>query len=104
VTSENERLSNKTEDLGDFNKDLFLKTFPMCVTEDGDVDFHRLGALLGKSVDNEKDGFGLRWRGRDESIRFANAASSGTLTPDRDKSIEFESTQNLIIEGLSREK
>jgi len=99
VTLENERLSNKTEDLGDFNKDLFLKTFPMCVTEDRDVDFHRLGALLGKSVDNEKDGFGLRWRGRDESVRFANAASSGTLTPDRDKSIEFESTQNLIIEG-----
>lgn len=99
MTPENERLSNKTDDLGEFNKDLFLKTFPMCVTEGGDVDFAQLKSLFGDSVDNEKEGFGLRWRGRDESIRFANAASSGTLTPDRGKSVEFESTQNLIIEG-----
>jgi adenine-specific DNA-methyltransferase len=71
----------------------------MCVTEDGGVDFVRLRTLLGDLVDNEKEGFGLRWRGRDASIRFANAASTGTLTPDRDKSVGFESTQNLIIEG-----
>lgn len=99
MTSENERLSNKTEDLGEFNKDLFLKTFPMCITEDGDVDFVQLRSLLGDSVNDDKEGFGLRWRGRDESIRFANAPSSGTLKPDRDRSVGFESTQNLIIEG-----
>jgi len=99
VASEHERLSNKTEDLGDFNKDLFLKTFPMCVTEDGDVDINRLMLLLGKSAETGKEGFGIRWPGRDDVIRFANAPSFGTLSPNRAQSSNFHDSKNLIIEG-----
>jgi len=99
VTSENERLSNKTDDLGKFNKDLFLKTFPMCVTENGDVDINQLLLLLGKSAETGKEGFGLIWPGRDDSVRFANSPSSGTLLPRQSASVNFELTNNVIIEG-----
>jgi adenine-specific DNA-methyltransferase len=99
MTAEYERLSNKTEDLGEFNKQLFLSTFRGCVTEDGQVDFERLKLMLGESVETVKEGFGMRWPGRDNTIRFANAPSSGTLSPDRDRSANFDSTKNLIVEG-----
>lgn len=99
MTSENERLSNKTEDLGEFNKDLFLKTFPMCETEAGQIDFDRLKLLLGESVDSGREGFGMRWPGRDDTIRIANAPSSGTLSPNRTKSTNFDLSKNLVIEG-----
>jgi adenine-specific DNA-methyltransferase len=99
VTTDNERLSNKTHDLGEFNKRLFLRTFPECINEDGRVDFDRLKLMLGESVETAKEGFGMRWPGRDNTIRFANAPSAGTLAPDRDRSSSFDSTKNLIVEG-----
>lgn len=99
MTPENERLSNKTDDLGEFNKDLFLKTFPMCETEAGTVDFDRLKLLLGDSVKSGKEGFGMRWPGRDDTIRFANAPSCGTLSPNRANSTNFDISKNIIIEG-----
>lgn len=99
MTSESERLSNKTEDLGEFNKDVFLKTFPMCVTDGNKIDFDRLKLVLGQSVDSEKEGFGLRWPGRHDAIRFANAPSLGTLSPDRQASSDFDASKNLIIES-----
>jgi len=99
MSSEHERLSNKTEDLGEFNNELFLKTFPMCVTEDSKIDFNRLKLILGQSVESGKEGFGLRWPGRDDAIRFANAPSFGTLSPDRKASADFDLSKNLIIEG-----
>jgi adenine-specific DNA-methyltransferase len=103
MTAENERLSNKTEDLGEFNKQLFLSTFRGCVTEDGQVDFERLKLMLGESVETAKEGFGLKWKGKDDSVRFANAPSEGTLSPCREESKDFDNTQNLIVEGENLE-
>ena len=99
MTSENERLSNKTEDLGEFNKDLFLKTFPMCETEAGKVDFDRLKLLLGDSIESGKESFGMRWPGRNSAVKFANTPSTWTLLPNREKSVDFDTSKNIIIEG-----
>jgi adenine-specific DNA-methyltransferase len=71
----------------------------MCVTEDGKIDFDRLKLVLGQSVESGKEGFGLRWPGRHDAIRFANAPSLGTLSPDRQASSDFDISKNLIIES-----
>jgi adenine-specific DNA-methyltransferase len=99
MSTENEQLSNKSEDLGEFNRELFLKTFPMCVTEDGGVDFVRLRTLLGDLVDNEKEGFGLRWRGRNAAIQLSLSPSHCTLSPDHAESFHFGETKNLMVVG-----
>jgi adenine-specific DNA-methyltransferase len=41
----------------------------------------------------------MRWPGKADSIRLANTPSHGTLSPDEEESVNFDTTQNLIIEG-----
>ena len=86
-------------DLGEFNKERLLEMFPIFRTEGGGVDFDRLKLALGESVDVGKEVFGMRWPGKADSIRLANAPSHGTLSPDEKESVNFDTTQNLIIEG-----
>ena len=86
-------------DLGEFNKERLLGMFPIFRTEGGGVDFDRLKLALGESVDVGKEVFGMRWPGKADSIRLANAPSHGTLSPDEKESVNFDTTQNLIIEG-----
>ena len=86
-------------DLGEFNKERLLEMFPIFRTEGGGVDFDRLKLALGESVDVGKEVFGMRWPGKADSIRLANAPSHGTLSPDNKESVNFDTTQNLIIEG-----
>jgi len=86
-------------DLGEFNKERLLEMFPIFRTEGGGVDFDRLKLALGESVEVGKEVFGMRWPGKADSIRLANAPSHGTLSPDEKESVNFDTTQNLIIEG-----
>ena len=43
--------------------------------------------------------YGLSWAGKSEAIRAVQIPSRGTLEPMPDKSVNFDSSQNLIIEG-----
>jgi adenine-specific DNA-methyltransferase len=86
-------------DLGEFNKERLLEMFPIFRTEGGGVDFDRLKLVLGESVEVGKEVFGMRWPGKADSIRLANTPSHGTLSPAEEESVNFDTTQNLIIEG-----
>jgi adenine-specific DNA-methyltransferase len=99
MSAKDEEISKQSMDLGEFNKERLLEMFPIFRTEGGGVDFDRLKLTLGESVDVGKEVFGMRWPGKADSIRLANAPSHGTLSPDEKESINFDKTQNLIIEG-----
>jgi len=82
--------------------------FPGCVTEatneDGGVklavDFDQLRQELADSiVEGPQERYHLNWPGKRESILTANSTSSTTLRPLRDKSLHFEETKNLFLEG-----
>jgi adenine-specific DNA-methyltransferase len=94
-----ERISNQSMDLGGFNKERLLEMFPIFRTEGGGVDFDRLKLALGESVEVGKEVFGMRWPGKADSIRLANTPSQLTLSPVEKESINFDTTQNLIIEA-----
>ena len=72
--------------------------FPEVVVE-GKVDVERLKHHLGdfSHVGNER--YGLNWAGKAEAIRTLQQASYATLTPMRDDSVNFDTSENLIIEG-----
>ncbi|WP_208624122.1 site-specific DNA-methyltransferase [Prosthecochloris sp. ZM] len=82
--------------------------FPGCVTEakdeDGNlnlaVDFDLLKQELSDSiVDGPQERYHLNWPGKREALLTANAPIAKTLRPYREESVDFETTQNLFIEG-----
>ncbi|MGL5034227.1 MAG: hypothetical protein ACRC6M_10555, partial [Microcystaceae cyanobacterium] len=72
--------------------------FPEVFTE-GKVDFERLKLALGEYVDEGRERYGLSWAGKSEAIRNLQTQSVGTLTPIPEESVNFETTENLFIEG-----
>lgn len=76
-----------------------LELFPEVRTEDDKIDFERLQLVLGESVDIGRERYGLTWPGKAECFRTIQAPSMATLLPDLEKSVNFDTTENLIIEG-----
>jgi len=73
--------------------------FPEVFTEGGKIDFERLKRTLGETVDAGKERFGLTWPGKADCFKTIQQPSSATLRPARTESVNFDTTENLIIEG-----
>src|SRR5699024_8228241 len=50
-------------------------------------------------LDESNEKYTFTWNGKSEAMRIANTPTSGTLKPVLEKSKEWESTENLYIEG-----
>lgn len=72
--------------------------FPSIVT-DGRIDIDALRQLLGATVEDGDERYGLNWRGKRAARAFALTPGTGTLRPDRDGSVDWDGTRNLMIEG-----
>jgi adenine-specific DNA-methyltransferase len=72
--------------------------FPEVVVE-GKVDVERLKQHLGDFSHVGSERYGLNWAGKAEAIRTLQQASYATLSPMRDDSVNFDTSENLIIEG-----
>lgn len=76
-----------------------LKTlFPEAFSE-GKIDFDVLKQLLGSAVDEREEKYGLNWHGKRQARQLALTPSTGTLRPCPEESIDWDTTQNLMIEG-----
>ncbi len=77
--------------------------FPELVTEGKDgvaVNVDVLKALVGdKTVTDADEKYGLNWHGKRRARQLALTPSSGTLRPCPEESLDWDSTQNLMIEG-----
>ena len=83
---------------GEKQQDL-LRLFPEVRTEGGKIDFDRLKLALGESVDVGKERYGMNWPGKADCFKAIQSPSMGTLRPCPKESVEFDTTENLIIEG-----
>jgi adenine-specific DNA-methyltransferase len=72
--------------------------FPEAFTE-GKVDFEVLKQLLGEAVDDREEKYGLNWHGKRRARQIALTPSTGTLRPCPEESVDWDTTQNLMIEG-----
>ena len=76
-----------------------LKTiFPEAFAEDK-IDFDALRQLLGDVVDEGEEKYGLNWHGKKKARQIALTPSTGTLRPCAEESVDWDTTQNLFIEG-----
>ena len=97
-----------TPDMTQDNIARIRELFPNCVTEakdkDGNivsaVDFDALRQELSANiVEGERERYRLDWPGKKEAMLAANAPIAKTLRPCREESVDFDTTQNLFIEG-----
>ena len=97
-----------SSDITQQNIDKLLELFPNCKTEkqsdNGDIeigiDFELLKQELSKTiVEGPKERYQLNWPGKKEALLTANAPIAKTLRPCREESVDFDSTENLFIEG-----
>ena len=71
---------------------------PDAFTEDG-IDFEALRQLLGDQIANGDEKYGLTWHGKKKARQIALTPSTGTLRPCPEESVDWDTTQNLFIEG-----
>jgi adenine-specific DNA-methyltransferase len=91
-------LTGKTPDIGEENIKKLMTMFPEVVTE-GKVDFEKLKQVLGEYVDDSNERYNFTWNGKGRALRLSQTPSLGTLRPCKEESKNWDTTQNLYIEG-----
>lgn len=72
--------------------------FPEAFTE-GKVDFNALKEVLGDYIEGREERYSFTWNGKSKARMLAQTPSTGTLRPCKEESADWDSTQNLFIEG-----
>ena len=103
-----EKLNLTSPDLVQKNIEAIAAAFPNVITEVKDaqgnlqraVDFdllrQELSAVL---VEGDKERYQLTWPGKRQAILQANAPINKTLRPVKDDSVDWDTTQNIYLEG-----
>lgn len=95
-----EKIKCSTPDFAQENAAKLLALFPECAGERGEVDFDKLRQTLSSSVvEGNVERYEFTWPGKRAAKAAANAHTSRTLRPCRGESVDFDTTQNLYIEG-----
>jgi adenine-specific DNA-methyltransferase len=72
--------------------------FPEVFTE-GKVDWEKLKASLGEDINFNNERYVLNWAGKSEAFKILQQSTTDTLIPSPEESINFDTTQNVFIEG-----
>ena len=93
-----QKLNGQSADIVAENIEQLKALFPEAFTE-GKVNFDVLKQLLGGSVDEREEKYGLNWHGKKAARQIALTLSTGTLRPSPEDSADWDTTKNLMIEG-----
>ena len=91
-------LDGKTPDIAEENIGKLKQLFPEAFTE-GKVDFEKLQQVLGEYVEDSNERYNFTWNGKGRALRLSQTPSLGTLRPCKEESKDWDTTQNLYIEG-----
>lgn len=94
-------------DITDQNIDKIASLFPSCITEAKDengklkkaINFDMLRQLLSKDVAEGDEAYEFTWVGKKNAIIEANTPIRKTLRPCKEESVNWDTTENLYIEG-----
>lgn len=93
-----DKMDGMTMDIEQANVEKMREIFPE-VFADGKVDFDKLQGLLGHYIADDKEKYSFSWKGKADSLRLAQKRSTGTLRPCKEESKNWDTTENLYIEG-----
>ena len=103
-----EKIERRTPDLTDELVDKLAELMPDIVTEDLDaegnvvrsVDFDTLREnLTGSVADGRRERYQFTWPGKAKARLEARTPTAKTMRPCPEKSVDWETTQNLYVEG-----
>jgi len=104
------QMDGTSMNIPDENKARLKQLFPACFTETKNdkgelvesIDFEKLKAELGTFSDlfeSRREHYVMDWPGKKEALRLIQTQSAATLKPCREESVNFDTTENLFIEG-----
>lgn len=97
------KLDMQSINIVDENIEKISKLFPNVIVQSVNgkaIDFDLLKQELSKeAVEGAKEKYQLTWPGKKEAIVNANTPSKNTLRPIKEKSVDFDNTKNIYIEG-----
>ena len=92
------KISGESLDIVKENVQKLKEIFPEVFCEDK-IDFKRLEEVLGKYTDDSYERYNFSWPGKSKAIRISQTPSTGTLRPCKEESKDWDTTENLYIEG-----
>lgn len=93
-----ERVSSQSMDIEKADLEKLRAVFPQCFSE-GKLDIDKLLNLCGEYIDEDFEKYKFEWKGKSECYRIAGKRSTGTLRPCPEESVNFDTTNNIYIEG-----
>ena len=93
-----ETLDGKSMDVVADNIEKLRSIFPEVFCEDK-IDFEKLQEVLGNYIEDKEERYRFEWNGKSQAVRIAQTPSAGTLRPCKEESKNWDTTQNLYIEG-----
>ena len=105
------RIEQTTPDITQENINRLTELFPSVATEvtdaDGNphaaIDFDALRELLGDVAEGQRERYQFTWPGKREAKLLTRTPCDKTMRPERGKSVNWDETENLYIEGDSLE-
>ena len=88
----------KSLDITQQNIAQLKQLFPDVFSENK-IDFEALKAVLGEDIDESEERYNFTWNGKTKSRQIAQTPSTGTLRPCKEESVNWDTTENLFIEG-----
>ena len=98
MTEELNEVPRTTPDFATEAATKLAELFPEIVA-DGKINLDTLKTILDIDVEDGRERFGLTWPGKREAIRAAQTPTTATLMPDKENSVNWDTTQNVFIEG-----
>lgn len=104
----NERTNERTDELGqvsshslDVREDLIKRLLSVVpeVDTDGKVDLDKLKDILADKLEESPERYNFTWNGKKQAMKLAQRPSTATLKPNKEKSKNWDTTENLYIEG-----
>ncbi len=97
--SDIEKFPLESMNISEEQKQKLKQLFPEVITEGDKIDWDKLRLTLGETVDVGKERFGMNWPGKADCFKIIQQPSLATLVPARDESVNFDTTENIFIEG-----
>lgn len=97
--TEIEKLPLESMDVKQSQIEKLKELFPEVFTEGEKIDWDKFRLTLGENIDTGKERFGMNWPGKADCFKTIQQSSIGTLVPNRDESVDFDTSENLFIEG-----
>lgn len=76
-----------------------LKSLFPTIVKEGKIDLEELKALLDDELETDDEYYRFTWAGKNEARREANKPSTATLRPNKADSKNWDTTNNIFIEG-----